>query len=349
MDAFSGAYTMAKVVKHSPRNTYTVPSLSQFGEIKFTHKSRGLGNDWQSYWTNPNISLHVLYLHFGDDAVLGEAIGLFPSIGFSLLENKSSKFYFTFGAGIAYLTKKYNKISNPINNAIGSHLNNVSRLSIDYQYCFNQKIYLQPSIQLTHFSNAKTNNPNSGINLVGLSMGLGVLLDEKISSNMVIDTMIKSKKGKWGGDVLLGYGVSEYAHPGGPKQPNYFINLGAYRYLSDYIKFHVGLDYDYSESVFQFYYHDFDSKSDARKKATNTAFYFAPELLFGRVGLRFQTGIYLPYPNLQQDDLTAFYFKLGANTYFGPEEWRARPYIGILLKSHIAVAQYLGFVSGVSF
>ncbi|MBK9256014.1 MAG: acyloxyacyl hydrolase [Saprospiraceae bacterium] len=339
-------WSYAKVIKHSVKNKYTVPPFSQTLEMNMFFQTAG-NHAWESYYGRPRIGANVLYVDFGDKNVLGQAIGVFPSIDYYITRKRYFNASFQLGVGVAYLDKIYDRTENPLNNAIGSHWNNITRLNFLVEKRLFSNGSLSAGIHLTHFSNAKTKLPNSGLNIAGLSVGfLYKISDPPEKQEDIKPDPVKGKK--WGGDVSGGIGISESSTAGGPRLPSYFINAGVYREVSPFFRIHAGLEYEYNEPIFQFYYHDFDPENIAAKKATHTSFYLTGEMLHDRFAFRFQLGKYLPYPDIRIDK-SPVYFKLHLLTYLGNDTWKVRPFGGILLKSHLSVAQYLGFVSGINF
>lgn len=342
-------YGTSKFIRHSNKSTFELPVSSYHWHAFFSYKVSGQ-NHWHRYWKKPTLSYNVLYFDLGNDDVLGKAFAIFPSMSFNLLSFHNTDVLFQFGTGLAYLNKKYDKIDNPTNNAIGSHLNNVTHLA----FVIKQKIYKNLSIaagtHFTHFSNSRTSSPNIGINMAGFSIGMIHRIDNKSTvskmTDNLSDTLMLSHK--WGMDFLIGYGISEFADAGGPKYGSYFVNSGVSYAISPFWKVISGGEYEYNQSVFQFYYQDFLSENDAKQKATKTALYLASDLTFGKVVFRAQSGYYLPFPSLSHNEVP-FYFKINFNVYPFPIEWKVRPYFGVLIKSHLEVAQYMGLVSGVSF
>lgn len=342
------SYSPSKFVRHSKKSTFESPTSSYFWKTHYSHKVSG-NEGWHRYWKRPTISYNALYFHIGDDRVLGNAIGVFPAMYFDIFAVHKTKFYFHFGTGLAYLNKKYDKLTNPTNNAIGSHWNNITHLGFDINQTVHKNLSISAGTHLTHFSNARTSSPNAGINMVGFTLGLVQEIDVKSADEthkyvLKNDSMTK----RWGGELLLGYGISEAADIGGPKYGTYFVNVGGSYALSPYWKVIVGGEYEYNQGVFQFYYQDFIPTDEAKQKATNSAAYLATDLIFGKLAFRVQSGYYLPFPALSEIN-TPFYFKINFNVYPFPSHWSVKPYVGVLLKSHIEVAQYMGIVSGVSF
>ena len=119
-------------------------------------------------------------MHFGNDSILGKAMGIIPSIKFELLKINKVYFDFQIGFGAAYLNKKYDKISNPLNNAIGSHWNNITQFAVAMERQVYKDCHITVGAHFTHFSNARTASPNAGINTTGLTFGIIQKLCEKL-------------------------------------------------------------------------------------------------------------------------------------------------------------------------
>ena len=343
-------FSPSKFIRHSDKSTFESPSSSYFWKSHYSHKVSG-DEGWHRYWKRPTISYNALYFHIGDDRVLGNAYGVFPSMSFDIFTLHHTRCNFHFGTGLAYLTQKYDKLTNPTNNAIGSHLNNITHLGFTINQLIYKNLFVSLGSHLTHFSNARTSSPNTGINMVGFTLGLAQKIDVRLRKiNQKFDLKIDTSgtKTKWGGDFLIGYGISEAADIGGPKYGTYFVNIGGSFALSPYWKLILGGEYVYNQGVFQFLYQDFIPLDEAKQKATNTAIYLATDLIFGRLAFRMQAGYYLPFPSLSERS-APYYFKVNFNVYPFPNHWTVKPYVGVLLKSHVAVAQHMGIVSGISF
>ena len=89
---------------------------------------------------------------------------------------KNSNLKFRMGAGLAYLTEKFDVYSNRRNQAIGSHLNGSMQFGLLYHHQLLEKDYIEVGISISHYSNAAFKVPNLGYNMPSFTMryGLGV-------------------------------------------------------------------------------------------------------------------------------------------------------------------------------
>jgi Lipid A 3-O-deacylase (PagL) len=326
------------------RHTFVPPLNPSLMHISYTWPSN-TGYDWLQYWGRPQLSLHAFHHDLGNPSQLGYAYSILPSLGFVIAKAKLIRLMGTIGSGLAYHTKKFDKITNPANNAIGSHINNHTYFDISIDGLFMNRFGLRVGYQLSHLSNSRTSTPNSGLNMHGWQLGLTRYWP---SSKSYIRQDIIKKSHAWAGDIMLGYGVLEHTFRGGSRYAAYFANAALAYKWSHYISTSMGLEYDYNQSVFQFHNQDFDDAEIARQKATKTSVFLAQKLRFGYVGMRFQGGYYLPFPEAKHDS-TPHYIRIGLDIHPLKGKHRVDPYIGVSIKSHKAVAQYLGIYLGSQF
>ena len=343
--AYYGEVMIGKVVKHREGLLYEIPPVSmifQAGKVIQTDGSKA----WHDYWGYPRLERSIHLNVFGDAEVLGYAIGAAPGVGFYLYRGEQSSVIFHLAAGFAYLTKEFNRSTNPTNNAIGSNFNNTTQLKISYETPFVKNFSLDIGLGLTHYSNGLSSSPNSGINVIGLHLGLKPsLVNRRITEGSSTDPLTLSKH--WGVNGYISYGVAENVVPGGPKYPIKNYTLGIFYQSHPFIKWHTGMDYDYALGDYEFAIRDFQTEETANGEATSTAVFAAIEGVFGSMSVRYQMGYYLDllYDRSESVPYSKFHF-----IYSIPYEfYKVRPYVGILLKTHVAVADYVALQVGVDF
>lgn len=336
-----------RIIRHTPKIRFELPRSGYMVTARWVSGTDSVSG-WRKYFRYPTVSAEAIYTNYGNKPLLGEAFGLFPSIRFEMFALAGVKFGFKAGTGLAYNTRKYDRFTNPLNNVISSNINNITQFSLELEKTLGSHFTATVTGHLTHYSNARTVSPNLGVNTYGVLTGVyyklpGVKAPVKKTNLAGVDTSFSLRR--WGGDLVLGYGISEYSYEGGPKFGAYFVNAGAGYSFSPYLRAVMGLEYEYNESVFQFYYQDFIDKPTARKRATKTAIYAGTNMVFGHVMARIQSGFYLPYP-AESEKTVPFNVKLGINCLLLPDRRNFCPYIGVLLKSHVETAQYMGIVAG---
>tara|TARA_B100001287_G_scaffold6636_1_gene5080 strand:- start:92 stop:1201 length:1110 start_codon:yes stop_codon:yes gene_type:complete len=102
---------------------------------------------------------------------LGFCFGLVPYINMNIHKNKITKWRFRIGFGLGYIQKPFDNIKNPKNMAIGTHINNITDLTLLYQSSY-EGINLSFGLGLQHLSNGAFSRPNLGLNLPYLCVSL---------------------------------------------------------------------------------------------------------------------------------------------------------------------------------
>lgn len=340
-------YAPSKVIKHSSALLFDVPGRSHEVRLTYTYQTTGK-NRWERYWRKPRIAINAVFVDFGDSDILGNAVGLLPEMHFTLKKWNTLRLNLQFGTGIARLNRPFDAITNPINNAIGSNLNNISSLKFGLEYRWNKQWITTLSTGLVHFSNGLSSSPNKGINIYGVSIGGLYTIGKDKPEEELSDPTFEDEPThfrRWIFDAQFHYGFTEYTVPGGPKFSvnAYSIGLG-YRY-SEFMTLSVGGEYEFNDATYTFFKRNFYTEDEALERARSTIVYIENELRYGCVFNRFRLGFYLPYPI---DNTRDFYTKMTTGLYLPTIAETTRPYIGVVLKTHMATADYLGIVFGVS-
>ena len=132
----------------------------------------------------PDTRLGKLYPHayqgiglsfnsFFNKAEMGTPVALYVFQGAPiarLTERLSLNYEWNFGAAFGW--KKYDPQNNPYNVVVGSRINAYLNLGIFLNWQFTQAWHLTVGADLTHYSNGNTNYPNSGVNTVGMRIGM---------------------------------------------------------------------------------------------------------------------------------------------------------------------------------
>jgi len=341
-----GDVYFGKVLRHKEGLLFDIPPLSSGLDLWYQKRTSG-EKAWQRYWGNPTIEGMIKYVSFGNNEVLGQAVAIAPGISFKMKQWNASSLHFHYAPGIAYLTKQFNELSNPTNNAIGSNFNNITRLKISYERPFNDLWNISLAASFSHFSNGLTSSPNSGLNTYGLNLGIKRRVKER-KTEIIIDENEKLDHRKWGVNLMYTLGLSEWVVSGGPNYPIYNFSMGGYWRFKDFQKLHLGVEYEFSNKVYEFEKAVFVEDDIARRRARRTIIYVAEEIILGDFSGRLQVGFYTPFAS----DYNANPFNIKVMTLYHPPIkplGDVKPYVAMVLKTHFAVAEYIGLAAGVSF
>lgn len=128
--------------------------------------------EWEAAYNYPYIGLTFYHSGLGGFKEIGKVYALYPFINYPLLFNEKHKLTLKVGAGIGYLTQKFDQTENYYNFSIGSKVNAAVNLSFEHRMKVTPTLSFVTSFGLTHFSNGATKSPNYGLNTYSGAWGL---------------------------------------------------------------------------------------------------------------------------------------------------------------------------------
>ena len=166
---FGGEFLSGYIPAHSPQFR-SDPSEFLSWSIGLEFMKRKIdSSDYRLALNHPGFSISMQYHSLGDRKIYGDAISIAPSYTFFL---RQLPIYLRLDCGFAYLSKQFDENNNPENRAIGSRINNVTKLRIGYNAHHRDWTY-GFYLGLTHYSNLSTIEPNLGLNHIGLGLTIG--------------------------------------------------------------------------------------------------------------------------------------------------------------------------------
>lgn len=128
--------------------------------------------EWEEIYKYPTHGIGFYISDFNSDAV-GQPMALYYFMDFPLKRwNNGDLFNFEFGVGVSYNINSFDPIENPDNIAIGSPVNVYFNFNFEFTFPLNDRWALTPGLGVTHFSNSSTVQPNLGLNMIDLNMGV---------------------------------------------------------------------------------------------------------------------------------------------------------------------------------
>jgi len=127
---------------------------------------------WQQYWGYPTYGIGFYTAFFGAADTLGKPSALYLFYGGPIKRWKKLGVFYELSLGIAYDFVKYNPVTNPKNEIIGSNINAYLSPRIYLQSQINKRLDASIGLALTHFSNGNTRTPNRGVNIYGPNIAL---------------------------------------------------------------------------------------------------------------------------------------------------------------------------------
>jgi hypothetical protein len=310
----------------------------------------------------------VNLMDLGSD-VAGYGIGS----GAMLMAQSGRNGYFLFGMGLGYLTQKFDAIENPKNVAIGSRWNGTMQLGYHWELVSwpGKKIAQSTQIEhlwklnmeagLMHFSNANWSQPNFGINVPYLALGLKKSLvhsyfrpyndKQRVGVHRTeISDLRECPNRGWKHpstyESCMGFDPKLWLHSIGFRMGRRQIELDQRatftNVLVDYVAEHSTGNrnhrWRYGVNVFfdkSYTYTKFGANSDevGFKDYTEVALTIGHRWQFGRWGILADAGFYLYRP---KDIKRAYYEGVGLSYHINPRlQAIAR------LKAHLSTADYM--------
>ena len=340
---------------------YTIPNHPDFPKIKgpsnsielaWSHKSNCL---WSTMNAGAVFHLNAAFQNFGNNAVLGHAFALTPSMSFPVIKKRQFSMQLQLGWGAAWISRKFDSFNNPENIVIGTNLNASVSAGLDFTYRINR---IEPFLRLRvqHYSNGNAMSPNLGINMPMLHAGLSLLFEKKINAYDLIHRNIGTKNSiKIFEFPKLKIPVRPFFHLGlglsaniqrGPFFPVYNLNSGVQWIYRPSKSLCFGAEYSFNSAVYEFYRNN-GTVIDIRK-FNRYALWLGHEWIFGRIGFFASGGVYL---NRHANQRSLFPTQTGINfypkiPYFNP---RHQFWIGVHIRAYLGLADYVMLQAGYRF
>lgn len=343
----SPLYAQTHALTLSANGTYLMPHhkkmmhLNQkhflFFEASYLTKMSG-SKLWHSLYNYPEAGVACHYNGFGGSHVLGRAFAVYPYIHNTFIKSEDVSLSFRFGAGLAWLTQKFDPLLNPTQVAISTNLNICINMSLECKQNLFSNIQAFQSLGVNHYSNGAIKMPNTGINLPFVTAGFKYFIQNQPPPNKTLyKDSLSSKKVFF--TAFAAGGAKELYPPCGKLYPAASLSFASHYTLSPKRNINLGLDFFYSNG----------SAESLREKNLPENFFngfkgglsIAHNLVFDRTSFLFATGAYL-YNNDDTDG--RIYNRIGfrynaTNSLF----------FNLTLKSHLFVADYLEWGTGINF
>jgi len=300
---------------------------------------------WEIAFGYPMIGVSFWYSSLRNSPYLGSAYALFPYMNFPLYHHRNFMFNFRFGLGVGYLTKKFDRLTNYKNLAIGSHINAAVSLMLEFRYKLNGRFTLSGGINFQHFSNGSLKLPNYGLNIPLINAGIAYRL---VRENKYLIEHIYPPVEPF--EAILRHNIE--FNIGGAigfknMQAVYGENFTVYHFYENTFfpvsrKSQVGFGFDLSYDgshvkILELSGDTVKNKLLILRPGTNAAY----ELLMGKLGFIFNLGYYL---GGKETSNGPFYEKLSVQYNFAKNIFAS-----VMLKVHFGRADYIGWGFGYRF
>ncbi len=297
---------------------------------------------WEAIYGYPLIGLSVWYSPMGGFPEIGSAVAVYPYINFPLIQDQKQSMNFRLGVGLAYLSNYYHPTENYKNFAIGSNINIVGSLYLEYRRKVSRMITLSAGLGLTHFSNGAIRTPNYGLNIFTANIGITTYLSKpnpQLSKKMLPEVYKFEFDGKKTIDVDFGFslGMKDMSQQYGERFMIYAIYANVFKQISWKSKFGLGLDLTYDASdkfLLEWNGQTLDNNAELLKPGISAAY----QLVISRLSFVFNFGVYLAGAERSEGDI---YQRLTLRYLF-----TKNLFANIALNANWGKAEYIGFGIG---
>ncbi len=300
---------------------------------------------WERDYNYPLIGVSMFYSGIGNNPSLGSAYAAMPFLNFPLYKNKQFTAGFRFALGVGYITRPFDRLSNFKNLAIGSHLNAAVNLMAEVRYRINYFLTVTAGASLQHFSNGSLKQPNYGINLMLVNVGVAYRpfrenhnITDRFYAPVEPYSAIIRKTIEIDIGGLLGYKNMQAVYG-----ENYWITHfygNSFLQVSPKSKFGIGLDFSYDPS-------QITTLERAGIQVTNKMNIIRPgingayQLVMARLGFLFNLGYYF---GGQEKSNGPLYEKISVQYGFAKDLFAT-----VMIKVHWGRADYIGWGLGYRF
>lgn len=337
------------VYRHTTKLTTQTGERIGGQELGFRIQTTGR-RDWQAWRHYP--ALGIAFSHFRLGAGNhGDAFGGLPFLSLPVFRFGDWSAHFRVGTGMAWITRPYNWFSNPTQNAIGSHWNNISQFRLGVEYRATPRLHFNAGGSMTHLSNGGATLPNHGINIFsGWTGAYWQFHPLKNGDYKAAQNSKHSMQRRFGAQLQGGIALMEIASFDGPKHPVWIFSTAGYFMISQTNHVLIGLDYESNGAIYSWGLHSarFPDESSARQGSTRVAVTAAEEFLFGDISILLQFGKYLGN-GINQFTPNPVYAKVSAR-YYLPTIFHKelRPFAGVSIKAHKFTAEFISWNLGLT-
>ena len=295
---------------------------------------------WQIENNLPDIGISLQCIDFKNPLQLGYALTASPYIEIPL--NKTPKILrpiIRLCWGLTYITKSYDSIENKENRAIGSHFNSFVQFRCFWSFKLSNLLRIEPGITFTHASNGKSKNPNLGLNVASLNLGLNYSIQSK--ANQSITKVDSSTKAKSKNELIFFTAIGfNQKYIASPILKTFVYSFAYQRNLRNSHKYVLGIDVFYDQNYLIDYENVFKNKAqgiDQLRMSIKLGYSYN----VGRLSFPFELGYYF-FQKTNPDELIVnrlgvrYYSKTGLIAHFG-------------LRTHFAVAYNFEYGLGYRF
>jgi hypothetical protein len=326
--SIGGNYHYGYIWAHRESVEHLLTGHSQGAEFFFQKQTDG-SKWWERVHGYPQTGFSIMYFNFANPTVVGTATAAIGYVNLPMVRSKNFLFSFQAGAGLGYLSKKFDAVTDHKNVAIGSHFNSTIRVNFLTSYKLSKNLFFHLNYGITHFSNGSFKVPNLGINNVSFSGGISYAFNPDPE---FLKPEIPALNKRIITEIVYGFGVKENYPPNGNQYFAHSFYLQFLKPLSHKSMIALGADVFYDMSLIRFLS---DSLSDGAKNVhvIRSGIHAGYEMPMNKFTLLIHIGYYL----VDETNIDGNIY----NRYGLKYQPGKRFFINLSLKSHWARADFV--------
>ncbi|WP_226389894.1 acyloxyacyl hydrolase [Penaeicola halotolerans] len=310
--------------------------------MRLDYAAKLQGRAYHERLGNPLSGLSLTFIDHGDPST-GRSYALSTFLQPTIISGKRHALSGRMSVGAAYIEKPFDEARNPLQFAIGSHLNFFVETHLVYEAKLSERWGMHLQGGILHLSNAAARQPNAGLNILTASVGTTYQLSSEGKPALAFlnrkDLITETKTWQHFLDVSIGMktvnrlGDSLYRAIGASYNAQY-----RYGVLSSLL---VGLDVDYNEGYIAERAYLNIQRGEGNEvpfKEVRWAMLLGHEFHLNRVSLVMQMGRYIVLPF----NAHSRYFQRYGLRYYPSDKL----YVSATLRTHAAKADYMEWSIG---
>lgn len=319
-----------KIVPHH-KNLQQLESFYNMYDFRLFWRTNG--SDWRDVlYKYPIYGMGVSFMDIRNKSI-GNPMNIYGYVDFPLTKYGKYRVGMEFNIGVSLGYNGFHPKNNPENRAISSDINCYVSLALPIRIELSKRMDFSFAPAIYHSSNGGSKVPNTGLNMVGGSVGMLLYFEEKERLLMYSRPKINSRT------YFDFYAASGYVDIEGDYSNNKYltatISLGVYRRLQYKRKIGVGTDFFYNAANKLRFSEDF-KKIDL----VQNAIFVSHEYLYRKIGLITQVGL---YTYTKYTPTEKIYERVGVRWYIGNAF-----FTGIAVKAHLFNAEFIEWSIGYS-
>lgn len=272
-----------------------------------------------------------------DDVGKPNALYFFLTIPFVFEGAKKFTFSYSAAFGLSYNFNPYDSINNTANIFIGSYRNCYVHLGVAANYKFSERWAVNGTLGFKHFSNGSFKQPNLGINLIPVTVGVSYKFNDDPIEHFKHPIPAYKRHGIV--NVNLAAGSKNY-EKGGENYLKTVLSVNYLRQINYKYRIGLGMDFFYADAS------ELRNTSDASDFSKSVSYAVVGSwewVLTKRLYVPVALAIYL-HRNEENNEITSFYERVGIR-YRITDHLNA----GITIKAHKGVADIFEWTIGYAF